>query len=134
MKSKRRILKLIVIVFCILLIKKIIDSPPPLTGSFYGTYAYKEYTICIMVDNGDFYLMNRLEDIYVKGKYDKKTESTYYLSGNCFQDQQITLKNRKFRFMFEGEEMQFEKTSNTPFTFEGLDELVLEYQLKKENI
>uniref|UniRef100_UPI0027144CD8 hypothetical protein n=1 Tax=Anaerotignum sp. TaxID=2039241 RepID=UPI0027144CD8 len=94
---------------------------------------YEGYTISVMVDDGDFYLMNQPMDIFIKGNYEKKSETTYDLSGNCFQNQQITFKNRSFLLVFDGKEMTFAKISNTPFKIEGLDELVLEYQQKKES-
>ncbi len=132
MKYKRTLMLVILIILCSLLIKKIIDTPV-LTGSFYGTYAYEGYTISIMVDDGDFYLMNQPMDIFMKGNYEKKSETTYDLSGNGFQNQQITLKNRSFLLMFDGKEMTFTKISNSPFKIEGLDELVVEYQQKMES-
>lgn len=132
MKSKRRIVKIILILFCIFIIKKIIDSPPPLTEAFSGVFSYEGYTMSIMMDDDDFYFMNQLQDIYVKGKYEKKSEFTYYLSGDGFLDQEITFKNKKFDFMFDGEEMNFTKCYNVPFTFEGLEERVSEYLQKKE--
>uniref|UniRef100_UPI0027153264 hypothetical protein n=1 Tax=Anaerotignum sp. TaxID=2039241 RepID=UPI0027153264 len=85
MKYKRTLMLVILIILCSLLIKKIIDTPV-LTGSFYGTYSYEGYTISVMVDDGDFYLMNQPMDIFIKGNYEKKSETTYDLSGNCFQN------------------------------------------------
>jgi len=124
MKSKRRIVKVFIIIALFLLTKKIIDTPA-LTGSFYGTYAYEGYIVSI-IEDGDFLIMNRIGEIYMKGKYEKKSENVYYLSGNGFQDQQITLKNRKFDLMFEGKEMKFKKVSNAALLIERLDEVVVE--------
>ncbi|WMI81746.1 hypothetical protein [Anaerotignum sp. MB30-C6] len=131
MSNKRRIVIILVIVICIFLIKKIIDTPV-LAGSFYGTYAYEGYTVSILEDCDDFYIMNQISDVYMKGKYEKKSENVYYLSGNSFQGQQITLKNREFHFIFEEEEMTFKKISNSAFLIEGVDELVERYQQEKK--
>jgi hypothetical protein len=99
-KSKRRLIKVLIIVACIIFTKKIIDTPV-LTGSFYGTYVYEGYIVSIK-DDGDFYIMNQIGDIYMKGNYERKSENVYYLSGNGFKDQQIILRNRRFQLSLRG--------------------------------
>ncbi|WP_313530124.1 hypothetical protein [Anaerotignum sp.] len=129
MDNKRRIVIILFIVICVFLIRKIIETPV-LSGSFYGTYAYDGYIVSILEDSDDFYIFNQIGDIFIKGKYEKKSENVYYLSGNGFMEQQISLKNRKFHFIFNEDEMEFKKISDSATLIEGIDELVVEYSSK----
>lgn len=75
-----------------------------LTGSFSGVFFYDEYTMSIMKNKNEFYFMNHTKDIYVKGKYEKKSENIYYISVTDSKSSKLHL-NRKFQFMFDGEEI-----------------------------
>lgn len=129
MKTKgRRFIYLIIIVICVVIIKKVMETPI-LTGSFQGTYSYEGYTVSV-TDTNEFYLMNQVLGIYIKGEYEREAENVYYLEGTVIQSQEIRLKNKVFILVFDGNEMKFTKISDSAMFIEGLEDLVLEYEGK----
>ena len=99
MKTKgRRFIYLFLIVICVIIVKKVMDTPI-LTGSFQGTYSYEGYTVSV-TDTNEFYLMNQVLGIYIKGEYEREAENVYYLEGTVIQSQEIRLKNKVFIFVF----------------------------------
>lgn len=81
MKTKvRRFIYLFLIVICVIIAKKVMDTPI-LTGSFQGTYSYEGYTVSV-TDTNEFYLMNQVLGIYIKGEYEREAENVYYFRGN----------------------------------------------------
>ena len=102
---------------------------PILTGSFQGTYSYEGYTVSV-TDTNEFYLMNQVLGIYIKGEYEREAENVYYLEGTVIQSQEIRLKNKVFILVFDGNEMRFTKISDSVMFIEGLEDLVLEYEGK----
>ena len=129
MKTKgRRFIYLFIIVICVVIIKKVMETPI-LTGSFQGTYSYEGYTVSV-TDTNEFYLMNQVLGIYIKGEYEREAENVYYLEGTVIQSQEIRLKNKVFILVFDGNEMRFTKISDSVMFIEGLEDLVLEYEGK----
>jgi len=129
MKTKgRRFIYLFLIVICVIIVKKVMDTPI-LTGSFQGTYSYEGYTVSV-TDTNEFYLMNQVLGIYIKGEYEREAENVYYLEGTGIQGQEIRLKNKVFILVFDGNEMKFTKISDSAMFIEGLEALVLEYKGK----
>ncbi|WP_312046692.1 hypothetical protein [Anaerotignum sp.] len=129
MKTKgRRLIYLFFIVVCIIIIKKVMDTPI-LTGSFQGTYSYEGYTVSV-TDTNEFYLMNQVLGIYIKGEYEREAENVYYLEGTGIQSQEIRLKNKVFILVFYGNEMKFAKISDSAMFIEGLEDLVVKYEGK----
>lgn len=131
MKTKRQISHILIIVICVFLTKKVIDTPI-LTGSFNGTYSCEGYTVSV-TDTNEFYLMNQVLGIYIKGEYEEEAENVYNLWGSGIESQEVRLKNKVFTLLFEGKEMEFSKISDSAFFIEGLEELVSEYEAKMEN-
>lgn len=129
MKTKgRRLIYLFLIVICVVIMRKVMDTPI-LTGSFQGTYSYEGYTVSV-TDANEFYLMNQVLGIYIKGEYERDAENVYYLEGIGIQSQEIRLKNKVFILVFDGKDMKFTKISDSAFFIEGLEDLVLEYEVK----
>lgn len=118
------------IVIWVIIVKKVMDTPI-LTGSFQGTYSYEGYTVSV-TDTNEFYLMNQVLGIYIKGEYEREAENVYYLEGTGIQGQEIRLKNKVFILVFDGNEMKFTKISDSAMFIEGLEDLVLEYEGKLE--
>lgn len=94
-----------------------------------GTYSYEGYTVSV-TDANEFYLMNQVLGIYIKGEYERDAENVYYLEGIGIQSQEIRLKNKVFILVFDGNDMKFTKISDSAFFIEGLEDLVLEYEVK----
>ncbi len=129
MKTKgRRLIYLFLIVICVIIIKKVMDTPI-LTGSFLGTYYYEGYTVSV-TDTNEFYLMNQVLGIYIKGEYEEQAENVYNLWGSGIESQNVRLKNKVFTLFFDGKEMKFTKISDSATFIEGLEDLVIEYDAK----
>lgn len=102
---------------------------PILTGSFLGTYYYEGYTVSV-TDTNEFYLMNQVLGIYIKGEYEEQAENVYNLWGSGIESQNVRLKNKVFTLFFDGKEMKFTKISDSATFIEGLEDLVIEYDAK----